>query len=193
MLSCGVLLLLGFILFAPSTAAAAESVRRAQVKAGLIYKFIPFINWPEAVLPDKVGESGIEGDQFIIGIMENTAMVEAFAPVVGTLVKGHKLVVKKLVVDTSEVDLQRCHIIYLGDSLEDKVGAIMSRLDGHPVVTVSSMEDFVEHGGIIAFKEDKLRIRFTINIRAARQNEIMFRAKLLRVANYVIGVEDGPE
>ena len=188
LLVCGLGLLLGFVLMVPP-AVFAGSNRSTQVKAGLIYKFISFIDWPEEVLPHKAGKGQNEAGQITIGVMASEEMFEALIPVAGTVVKGHKLVVKKLVAETSEVDSQKCHIIYFGESLQDKVGVIISRLDGYPVVTVSSMEKFVEHGGIIGFSEDKSRIRFAINIRAARQNEIRFRAKLLRVASQVIGVE----
>ncbi len=188
LLICGLGLLLGFALLVPPVV-FAESTRSIQVKAGLIYKLISFIDWPEEVLPNRAGKGQNEAGQITIGVMASQEIFEALIPVVGTVVKGHKLVVKKLVAETSEVDSQKCHIIYFGDSLQDKVGAIMSRLDGYPVVTVSSMENFVEHGGIIGFSEDKSCIRFAINIRAARQNEIKFRAKLLRVASQVIGVE----
>jgi len=190
----GLILVIGLCL--PSQV-AAESNRRAQVEAGLIYKFTSFIDWPAAAFFDKpkaetaekVTDDQFLKKEFIIGVMANDSMLEAFDPVVGTNVKGHKLVVKKLTVSASAEDLRRCHIIYFGESLEAEIGNILSRVEGSPVVTVSSMEKFIEHGGIISFREEQSRIRFAINMRAARMNEVGFRAKLLRVASQVVGAK----
>ncbi len=186
-------LVLLFFLVAVS-APAAEVSRQDQVKAGLIYKFISFINWPE---PPADGENrstapAEENDksEFVIGILGNDSVIKAFTPVIGQPVKaGQRLRVEKIRYDDPESRLKRCRIIYTESLTRTEMIALLSRLGENPIVTVGSMEGFVDLGGVIGFSEHRGRLKFSINNRVARAHKIYINAKLLRVALRVVGAK----
>lgn len=174
---------------------AADNPQREQIEAGLIYKFISFIEWPEKVSgenKESVSRVDLEGDQpLVIGVLGNDRLIKAFTPVIGRLVKkGRKLVVEKISPDAQLPVLERCQILYLAATSKTEMLALLAQVKKIQVVTVSDMENFVDLGGVIGFSEQQGRMKFSINNRVARASGIYINAKLMRVAVRVVGVED---
>ena len=184
-----------FFLFGPALVFAADNPQREQIEAGLIYKFISFIDWPDKI-SDENKESALRVDQkvsqpFVIGVLGNDRLVKAFTPVIGRLVKeGRRLQVEKISSDTPLPVLASCQILYLAATTKTKMLTLLDRVKKLQVVTVSDMEKFVDLGGVIGFSEQQGRMKFSINNRVARASGIYINAKLMRVAVRVVGVED---
>jgi len=190
-----VLVLSVLCLSGPASVFAADNLQREQIEAGLIYKFISFIDWPDKISDEKkkfTSRVETENNQpFVIGVLGNDRLVEAFTPVVGRLVKdGRKLQVEKISSDAPLPVLAKCRILYLAATNEAETLALLDRVKKFQIVTVSDMENFVDLGGVIGFSEQQGRMKFSINNRVARANGIYINAKLMRVAVRVVGVDD---
>jgi YfiR/HmsC-like len=158
---------------------AGEYIREYRLKAGFLYKFLDFAEWP----PKK--NMGTEFT-IIIGIMGEDSFGDAFDLVVGESKAGKRLLVRRYNKDTPVDELKRCKVLFISPNLKDQVHDILKMLDGFPVLTVSEMPRFGQNGGMINFVMIENRVAFEINKKAAERVGIILSSKLLRVAARVI-------
>jgi hypothetical protein len=86
--------------------------------------------------------------------------------------------------DDPHVD--RCKAMFIPESSADEVSALLRRLQNAQTVTVSSLPDFVDAGGIIGFVIVGDRLRFDINEAAAAKHGLKISARLLELAHRVV-------
>jgi hypothetical protein len=153
-----------------------ETLQEYVVKAGYIYRFMLFTEWPESAFAES-------SDKIIIGIYGPNPFSHLFEQITDKKVQGRKLVIKYFPEKKAYDDLVRCHVLFI--SREAPI-SILSRLKNHPVLTISDRPDFIEHGGMIEFQTEDSHIRFSINRRAARKAGISFSAQLLKIALKVV-------
>src|SRR5687767_12701578 len=79
-----------FVALAWSNAASGQSGsnREYEIKAGFLYNFINYIDWPGNALPSK--------ETITLGVVGDNPFGPALEPLNGKMVKGRKLVVKKI-------------------------------------------------------------------------------------------------
>jgi hypothetical protein len=155
---------------------AAEEVfapTAPEVMAAMIYNFALFIDWPTT-------ESAAKQTPFVIGVfgedpigifLENSAKVETF--------QGRRIQIRHL---ATVNDVTSCRILVVSQSQKKKLPEILDALHGEPILTVADIDDFVQLGGMIAFKKDGSRIRFQINSDAATRVGLKISSKLLHLA-----------
>jgi len=158
---------------------ANEPSREYQVKAGFLYKFLLFAEWPE----ETTAESG---DTIVIGIIGKDSFGNAFAPVEGEMINGRKLTVKRFKDNVSSTALEKCHILFISSSLKKRMSKILKTVNEYPIITVSDVKGFTKSGGMINFVVKESRVGFEINMTAAESAGIKFRSKLLRVAQQIV-------
>ena len=192
------LAVLALALFVVPIAAEAqpESVqsREYQIKAAFLYNFLRFIDWPE----EKTADSN---EPIIIGIIGKDPFGDAIDIIRGEQVKSRKLVVRwfKSFEESKEFNgkdkpsvheeieaIKKCHLLFICSSEKKNIKEIMKVLKGSHVLTVGNMNGFLESGGVINFTEEDKKVRFEINISAAKRAELEIRSKLLRLAKRVI-------
>jgi hypothetical protein len=152
-------------------AEAAETARAYQIKAAFIFNFAQFTEWPEGAFDDKEAPLviGIFGSNPFGDVLEDTVRNE--------VVHGRRLVVERY---TKLAEIKRCHILYIGQSEVDRVENIRDQLKGKPVLTVSDIENSGARGVVIELVTTQNRIRFRINLEAAKQANLTLSSKLLR-------------
>jgi hypothetical protein len=171
--------------------------REYQLKAAFLYNFIMFIDWP----PEKMAGN----EPIIIGVIGKDPFGDAFEPIKGKQVNNRQVVVKRFKgfeefkkADQAELDqlkeaIKKCHVLYICRSETKTIKEITDLIKGHGVLTVGSVESFVESDGrIINFIVEEDKIRFEINVTAAREAKLQIRSQLLRLAKRIIG-EAPPE
>jgi hypothetical protein len=156
-----------------------QQIPEYQVKAGLIYKFLEFVDWPDEAFQNS-------DQEIIIGIIGKNPFGDAFKAVEGIPVKGRKLVIKQVSVDSPLDELRGFQLLYISPSLSSKSHEIISALGTSPALTVSESSEFIDNGGMINFVIRDGKVRFEINNAAAERTGIKFRSKLLRVSIRVI-------
>jgi hypothetical protein len=162
-------------LVASSAEAQAGSADEYSVKAAYLYNFAKFVEWP--------AETGDLGKPLVIAVLgKNDFGAVLKRTVQGETVNGR--VISVLSVSRLE-DLLYCHILFLGSLNKKRLAGILRATEGAGILTVSETDEFIQLGGVIAFVSEGNKIRFEINLGAARQNRLNISAKLLRVAKGV--------
>lgn len=171
------LVALGFA-FNPGMVNGAESpsLTMQQVQAAFLFNFAKFVTWPDDAF-QRSGDSliiGVLGEDPFGGILEETVRDKT--------VMGKKLTVKRF---ARVQDAMKSHILFLSASEEGNLPQMMKALEKANVLTVSDMDQFAEHGGMIAFTVEDQKVRFTINIGAVERAGLKMGSQLLKLARIV--------
>ena len=177
--------LLGFVLTLILTAAAppgaqAQDDRRLEtdVKATFVYQFSRYTEWPPAIAPAH------RESPFKVCTVSDGAFDHSLDKVLeGETFAGRPMVRK---VPDGPQETRGCQILYIGDIEPERTKSLLASVEGQPVLTVGDAPDFLKWGGQILLVRDGKRIRFDINLAAARQNNIVLRSQLLRIARTVL-------
>jgi YfiR/HmsC-like len=82
-------------------------------------------------------------------------------------------------------EIKTCHILYISDSEAAHLSHICGTLRASPVLTVSDIDNAALRGIIIGLEKVRNRIRFQINLEAAKAANLTLSSKLLRTADVV--------
>jgi hypothetical protein len=182
------------LLLAAQSLAESSSSREYQIKAAFLYNFLMFVDWP----PEKMGGST---DPIIIGIIGNDNFEDAFEPVKDKQVNNRNVIVKRFkgleeLKKSNEAernqaiqDIKKCHLLYICRSEQAVLKELLDLIKDRNVLTVGSMDKFLESNGMINFILEEDKVRFEINVTAAKQAKLQIRSQLLRLAKRVIGEE----
>ncbi len=150
------------------------------VKAALIYKFLPFIDWPSL---------GATGSPFVIGVYgadeyEHT-IEDTFA---GKSIGGHPIVVQQL---HSDAEIAGCRILFSGASSETRIDRLANICIRNNVLLVGDATDFAKNGGTLGFVLIDSQVRFKINLDTAKRSGVKISSRLVQLATDKYG-EGGP-
>jgi hypothetical protein len=90
--------------------------------------------------------------------------------------------------DAVDVDL-----VFLARQDSVRTEALTRAVSGRPVLTVGETDEFLNSGGMVAFRVQERRIRFDVNLEPTRAAQLDISSKLLRVAGRVITQTSGRE
>jgi hypothetical protein len=155
---------------------AAPPPQEYQIKAVFLFNFAQFVSWPASAFPDAESP-------FVIGVLGK----DPFAGALDEAVRGEKLKGRSFVIEhyNRAEEIKSCHILFVSRSEVARLPAILSALKGRSILTVSDADGFVEHGGIIRFVTEQNKVRFRINLDAAKAADLVLSSKLLRPADVV--------
>lgn len=165
------------LLFSSAQDLCAQSVSKEyQVKAVFLFNFSQFIEWPPGALP--AGQSPL-----IIGVLGEDPFGSSLDELVrGERVSNHPLVVKRF---RQVAEITACHILFVSQSEAKQLDQIFAYLKGRNILTVGEAENFALRGGMIRFVTENNKVRFRINLEAARDANLTISSKLLRAAEIV--------
>ena len=145
------------------------------VEAAYLYNFGKFVQWQS--IPDSSSQP------FSICILgQDNFGKKLDDTIAGETIQGRKIVARRL---SSVEDADQCQIVFIGLSEETRLTRDLEALQEKPVLTVSSIPDFLERGGAIQFLIQNNRVRFAVNLRAAKRTGLELSSELLKVAAYV--------
>jgi hypothetical protein len=78
-----------------------------------------------------------------------------------------------------------CHVLFIPAAEKARGETILRALAQAPVLTVGDSEEFAQSGGIIGLKLRAGRVRFDINLAAARKAGLSLSSQLLKLADTV--------
>ena len=168
------LLCLTLLAVAPGQARAEAS--EAELKAAFVFNFVKYVDWPTEVMNTSGGALTL----CLVGGRDE--LFAELAEMEGKTVKGRGLRVRSA--DRGD-DLKSCHILVLSESEAEYFDTILRRLDGVPVLTVNGSGRFLDAGGIIGMLKENNKVRFDINLGAARRNKLALSSNLLKLARTV--------
>jgi hypothetical protein len=159
-----------------SVAAPAQVAQEQVVKAGFLFNFARFVDWPEAAFRN--------GNQLVLCLAGTDPIGAALEPLKDKSVSGHPIDVRRL---KAGDPLKPCHILFVSDSEKRRLDAIIAEVRGAPVLLVSEIDNFLELGGMIQLVALDNRVQFEVNLAAATRGGLTVSSKLLKVAASVIG------
>jgi hypothetical protein len=167
-------LLICAIAFSPS---AQSQSREYQLKAAFLFNFAQFTDWPDDAFPST-------NSPFVIGIL---GQQNPFGSALTDVAKGETLHGRPIEIRLfqSIEEIHVCHILFVNPVSEERLPQILDSLRSRPILTVSDMGNFARRGGIIRFLTVQNKIRFRINLTAARNARLTLSSKLLRLSEVV--------
>jgi hypothetical protein len=146
---------------------ARGALTEAEVKAGLLYNFATFTEWPnEAPGP------------FLICVESADAVADALKSMEGRSVRGRPLQVRRI---DGEAEARSCQVVFISSSSPNAARILATLRDGH-VMSVGDHEQFSRMGGIVRLFAERSRIRFEIDIARAERSKLKVSSKLLNLA-----------
>jgi hypothetical protein len=157
-------------------AAAADGSTDAQVKAGFVYNFAKFTEWPASAFASPQARirlclSGIDETQ-----------LKAFAGIEGKPVQGREIKIQR---NPSAAEIGDCNILYVGDEEPRRAQAALHAARNASVLTVSDNDGFVDSGGVIGLFYADNRIQFEVNLGAAQRAGLKIASQVLKRARVV--------
>jgi hypothetical protein len=156
---------------APLASASQPSTLEYKVKAAYLLNFTKFIEWPSAEPVDSPFTVCLIGDDPFGPALDRTIQGES--------VNGHKVVVQR----PDRGITKGCQLIFVSKS-EKNTKEFLNSL-GPGVLTIGEGESFLRDGGVTAFVLENRRVRFSVNLSAARNERLNLSSKLLAVARSV--------
>lgn len=165
-------LLTGFVCTA---LAQGPATTEAAVKAGFVFNFGKFTEWPAGALP--------------AGQIQLCLVGQDPQTVVGTTIEGRTLQGRVMNVKRNPraEELKACQIVYVTDPDERRQSEVLRAVRNQPVLTIGDVDGFAEMGGMIGLGATGGRVTFEINNEAAQAAALKFSSQLLRLATTVRG------
>jgi hypothetical protein len=167
------------LLSAPSAAQAhvkvVPGVTAPALKAAFLYNFANFAEWPvDALAP---------GQRLSLCVIGDGAVADALVQAVqGRGVDNHELRAEALATDGP---ILGCHLLYIS-GLDPKASAqLLDALNGKSVFTVGDGDRFAEAGGVAQLILENGRVRFLVNMAAARRARLKISFKVLSLATII--------
>lgn len=165
----GILLLLLPQMLAMS--AQTEDPREYQLKAGFLYHFGKFVEWPESSFSKGAFEFCILGK-------------DPFGEILDSSLGGKTLKDKPIQIERIQEpkEAARCQILFISPSEGGRLAEIFRALKNGSVLTIGESSDFNQKGGIIQFIVRDNKVRFSINSQAGEQAKLKISSQLLKIA-----------
>jgi hypothetical protein len=158
-----------------SAPVAAQRVTAPALKAAFLFNFVNFIEWPAEVLAP--------GQHLSLCVIGDTAVADALAQTIkGRSVDDHALT---LSVKAADGPVLQCHLLYLAGPDAKRSEQLLLALSGASIFTVGDGDRFAETGGVAQLILENGRIRFAVNMDAARRAHLKISSKLLSLATII--------
>jgi hypothetical protein len=165
--------------FAQTVEQTAVINREYAIKAGFLYHFLTYVEWPAGSMPG-------EGKPFVIGIVQANPFGTALEKIAQSKeVAGHPIQVRLLQPTES---LAGCHIVFVPLSVpaEHQAGVLKASQSSW-VLLVGETDDFIERGGHVQFFVEGNKVRFAFSAELAKREDLKVSSKLLALAKIVSG------
>jgi len=146
-----------------------------QVKAAYLYYFAKFTEWPE-------GTAQVEADEFSICLLGEDDIATALNSLTTRTVHHQRVGWRRI---SSSGAAAGCHIVYIGAKQKEYLQPMLQALQQFPVLTISDSKGFAAAGGMVELAQKGNKIHFSINLQAAKQQNLRLNPYLLKLASIV--------
>ena len=141
-----------------------------KVKAGLLYNFLKYTDWPAGTLP--------QSKAMVVCIIGGDPFDGELQPMTERTVNQHDIQLRNI---HSAAEVSGCHLLYINTRAAEDWPHLRDSLAGQSVLTVSDMKDFTQLGGMIQFSRRDNRISVEINQQAIAAAQLQVQDRLLRL------------
>jgi hypothetical protein len=157
----------------PALAQGGLRLAEQDIKAGLLYNFLRYTQWPEPSRPDQPAVVCIYGRDPFGGRLSGLA---------GRTVNQRTIEVRSV---RNNSDFDACSLLVLNAEEREQWPQLRNYLSRRNVLTVSDYDTFTMAGGMIEFTRVNSRIGVRINIEAVKAADLAVQDRLLRLASPV--------
>ncbi len=151
---------------------AAEVNSEQQLKAAFLVNFLKYVEWPGA------------GPTATICLFGRDQLGPYLANFEGRSIVGKELRVRRV---NGPDQIADCQIVYIPDTEEARVGAVLRWLENRSVLTVSDADNFARQGGGIALVRSDGRLHFDVNAEVLSRVGLKPSSQMMRLARQVVG------
>jgi YfiR/HmsC-like len=152
------------------------------IKAGFIYNFAKFVEWPSTAFAEP-------DSPIVIGVLGT----DPFGDIINHVVEGKKIGARGFVVRRfkwikelkDQKDFKECRILFVSSSEKLHFEEIVDAVKGLPILTVGETPGFAERGGMIRLMLEDNRVRFEVNVDAAHYGNLNISSRLLTLARII--------
>ena len=156
---------------------AFGATTESAVKAGFVYNFTKFIDFPPST------DASITYNLCVAGESKLSDSLDALE---GKLVGNKPLNIQR---NVSEANLKDCHMVFVVAASDAHIQSLLQQVGTLPIVTVSDSPDFILKGGMIGLIRDGNRVGFEVNLKTAGAAGLRMSAQLLKLAKSVKGLK----
>jgi len=164
----------GALLLGAAVCAGAQSTPEYQAKVILMDKLTRFVDWP----PRAVAR-----DVFVLAVLGRTPFGDDLDSYFSARpLKDRPVQVRYLnhLADPGDLDL-----LFICESERPRLGALLERLKGRPVLTVADAEGFAPAGVMVGLVRVGSRVTFEVNLGSAREAGFRMAPGFLQLAKIV--------
>ncbi len=175
----GIHLILVLVSMLPASRSASAQMDEYSIKAGYLYNFSKYVQWPEGTFlaPATPFVICIVGDDPFGGRLDQAIAGKTSGDARPLEVRRFKKA------DAS--GLQVCQMAFLSKSEMQHTAAIVDTLKNFPIFTVADFAPFAEIGGIADLRIDGTKVKVDLNMNAANRAKLKISGKLQQVASLV--------
>jgi hypothetical protein len=151
--------------------ALAQATPEYRAKAGFLYNFIAFTEWPAKV-----------GNPLSLCVYGVDPFGEELNALQGKSVNGRSLAIRSV---ANPDQVKACQVVFVASSAIDSLPRILDALQGEPVLTVADSKGALDSGVGINMLVRQSKIAFEVNLVATRRAQLNVSSKLLRLASEV--------
>jgi hypothetical protein len=181
----------------PLAATETAPNREYEIKAAFVYNFLKFVAGGRfGPVDDKDAPNADPNSVIRVGVMGKLPSKEGFAELQGKLVHNRRMEVRffqgfedlkdseqKIPAQHPQMgEIRKCHVLFLCPSEKAHLSRILPLLQKDRILLVGDTPGFLEAGVVINLVVEDNKVRFEINMAAARRAKLQIRSSLLRLA-----------
>jgi hypothetical protein len=146
------------------------------IKAGFIYNFAKLVGWPQGVFAQA-------DSPIVIGILGT----DPFGSIIDRILADKQIDSRRFVIKRLKwgMDLKGCDILFIASSEAGHVEEVIRSMKGLPILTIGETPGFARRGCIINLIVEDNKVRFEVNLDAAKQADLNISSRLLALARIV--------
>jgi hypothetical protein len=162
-------LALALALAAAAPAAAADRVGEYQVKAAFLKNLTRYVERPGG------------GATWTICVVGDDPFGPALDAIAGDAGGGISIAVRRV----RGGDLGDCAVVFVSASEAARLPSLLGAVKGAPILTVGDTDGFATRGVILNFFLEESRVKFEVNVDAAKRARLTISSRLLGLARVV--------
>jgi hypothetical protein len=166
----------------PAQAQNSLQMEEQKIKAGLIYNFLKYTQWP----PEAAASSSLVVCIFSI----EDPFSGYLQPIEDRTVNQRSISLRHI---SRIEDAANCHMLFVGNDEQEQWPALRRSLDKKSVLTVGDFEGFAGNGGMIEFDTKNNRVQIELNPDAASAAHLRIYENLRRLAKTTHAAPGGGE
>ncbi|MGZ5278607.1 MAG: YfiR family protein [Pseudobdellovibrionaceae bacterium] len=170
------LLILVSAILAFSIVSIAKSIQESRLEAAFIYQFTNYVTWSDSV--------DSEQQPFVIGLITQDLDLQDELESLAKTKKVRNRAIEVVVAESAS-SLKKCNIIMVKHKNLDLLHEVIRKFKGTGTLIVTHGEGFAKQGAMINFFQEGERLKFEINQKALKHENLQVGSQLLNLARLI--------